>query len=78
MVAVFIDGCFWHSCPEHGVRPKSNTEYWDAKLERNALRDKEVNTALKERGWKVLRFWEHEDPAKAASKIIEVVYQRSR
>jgi len=59
-VAVFVDGCQWHSCPAHWVRPKSNTEFWDAKFEKNRNRDVAVNGLLKEQGWTVLRFWEHE------------------
>jgi DNA mismatch endonuclease (patch repair protein) len=59
-VIIFIDGCFWHGCPEHGTRPKSNTGYWDAKLKRNAERDRAVDAALASKGWHVLRFWEHE------------------
>jgi len=76
-VAVFIDGCFWHSCPLHGVRPKSNIEYWDVKLETNRVRDARVTALLKKRGWRVLRFWEHEDPEKVAVKVIKVVRSRS-
>lgn len=59
-VAVFVDGCQWHCCPVHFVRPKSNQEFWDRKFERNRLRDEEVNRLLKEQDWCVLRFWEHE------------------
>jgi DNA mismatch endonuclease, patch repair protein len=68
-VAVFVDGCYWHSCPEHGRSPKSNTFYWGPKLERNRQRDLEVDRALKAHGWQVLRFWEHEDPEEVASFI---------
>jgi len=60
MVAVFVDGCQWHSCPEHWVRPKSNTQFWDTKFEKNRNRDVAVNLLLTEQGWTVLRFWEHE------------------
>lgn len=59
-IVLFIDGCFWHKCPIHFKEPKSNKEYWPPKLERNAIRDKEVNIAYKNAGWKVIRFWEHE------------------
>lgn len=71
-LAVFVDGCFWHGCPKHGTRPKSNTGYWDAKLERNRERDTAVNAILAADGWRVLRFWEHqisEDLAAVASEI---------
>lgn len=58
-VAVFIDGCFWHSCPEHGNLPRANNHYWKPKLERNLARDQRVNEALRASGWKVIRVWEH-------------------
>lgn len=59
-VAVFVDGCFWHGCPFHYKVPASNTAFWSNKVERNRKRDQEVNQALDELGWKVLRFWEHD------------------
>jgi len=59
-IAVFVDGCQWHCCPDHWVRPKSNTDFWDRKFEKNRTRDVTVNSLLKEQGWKILRFWEHE------------------
>jgi DNA mismatch endonuclease (patch repair protein) len=59
-VAVFVDGCFWHSCPLHSHIPKSNEEYWLPKLQKNTERDKETTKKLEAKGWKVLRFWEHE------------------
>jgi DNA mismatch endonuclease (patch repair protein) len=71
-VAVFVDGCFWHSCPEHGTRPKSNQDYWAPKLERNRARAAEVNAALADAGWTVVRLWEHEvrgDLERAAGSI---------
>lgn len=58
-IAVFIDGCFWHSCPVHGRRPKKNTRYWSPKLQRNAERDARQTTSLESAGWKVLRIWAH-------------------
>jgi len=58
-VAVFVDGCFWHCCPEHGSRPATNRDYWEPKLDKNVARDEKVNAGLKEAGWTVLRFWEH-------------------
>lgn len=76
-VAVFIDGCFWHSCPWHGVRPKSNVDYWDVKLDANRSRDERVNSLLKRHGWRVLRYWEHEEPERVAQKIVNVVRSRS-
>lgn len=72
-IAVFIDGCFWHSCPLHASAPKRNSSYWGPKLERNRQRDRATDSALREAGWQVLRFWEHEDPQGVAEEIIRVV-----
>lgn len=58
-LAVFLDGCFWHGCPRCYRRPRSNCEYWDAKVERNKRRDRYVNQQLRSQGWSVLRFWAH-------------------
>jgi DNA mismatch endonuclease (patch repair protein) len=69
MLAVFIDGCFWHSCPEHGNRPNVNQDYWSAKLDRNRERDQLVTKALEESGWQVLRIWEHVAPSIAYDSI---------
>ncbi|MBA2297818.1 MAG: very short patch repair endonuclease, partial [Actinobacteria bacterium] len=60
-VAVFIDGCFWHRCPEHGTDPKRNVQYWKPKLQANVERDQRVTDALSASGWTVVRVWEHED-----------------
>jgi DNA mismatch endonuclease, patch repair protein len=59
-LAIFVDGCFWHSCPDHGVRPRTNADFWKQKLKKNTMRDKKVNTLLLAENWRVLRFWEHE------------------
>lgn len=59
-VAVFVDSCFWHRCPAHGTLPATNTEWWEAKLTRNAHRDAEVDNLLEEHGWTVVRAWQHE------------------
>lgn len=75
-VAVFIDGCFWHSCPEHATSPKVNSDYWLPKLQRNRERDAETNRLLADAGWLVLRFWEHEDPVEVAKTIVETVRER--
>ena len=72
-VAVFIDGCFWHACPEHGTRPSRNDGYWSAKLRRNVERDNAVDAALVEAGWLVLRHWEHEPPDQVAQAIAAAV-----
>ncbi len=58
-VAVFVDGCFWHSCPEHGREPRANTDYWGPKLARNRERDRSITLLLQEAGWTVVRLWEH-------------------
>lgn len=58
-VAVFVDGCFWHGCPQHGRKPDSNKRYWNAKIARNKARDRAVTLALKSAGWRVVRIWEH-------------------
>ena len=72
-VAVFIDGCFWHSCPEHATMPKANREFWEAKLRRNVERDRENDQALKLLGWEVIRVWEHEAPEIAGARIARTV-----
>lgn len=77
-VAVFIDGCFWHGCPEHGRRPRSNTEYWRWKLEQNHDRDARVTTALQIGGWDVLRIWEHVPPEEASDQIELALHIRRR
>ncbi len=59
-VVIFIDSCFWHSCPLHGNRPKSNVEFWNKKLDRNIEKATEVNAYYKEHGWHIMRVWEHD------------------
>ncbi|OBA91682.1 very short patch repair endonuclease [Mycobacteriaceae bacterium 1482268.1] len=68
-VVVFIDGCFWHGCPDHATQPKANEEWWAQKLEGNVRRDRWADSELVARGWTVLRFWEHEEPAIVADAI---------
>jgi DNA mismatch endonuclease (patch repair protein) len=68
-VAVYVDGCFWHGCSEHGVLPKSNREWWRAKLLRTAERDRATERTLRDLGWEVVRIWEHEDPIAAADRV---------
>jgi len=70
-IAVFIDGCFWHSCPEHGTSPKANSEYWLPKLEGNLARDAHTDVKLRAAGWTVMRFWEHEGPDAVAREVAE-------
>lgn len=68
-VAVFVDGCFWHRCPEHATHPAANAEYWHTKFERNVVRDRADDAALRAAGWRVLRVWEHENPLDAAQRV---------
>lgn len=76
-VAVFVDGCFWHACPEHGTRPANNVWYWEPKLRRNVERDRAADAALAQDGWDVVRIWEHE-PLEAAVKAVLAALMRSR
>jgi DNA mismatch endonuclease, patch repair protein len=68
-VAVFVDGCFWHGCPEHHRQPSANADYWTAKVARNRARDVATNDALTSAGWTVLRFWAHQPPAEVAEAV---------
>lgn len=76
-LAVFVDGCFWHGCPEHGVRPTTNKEWWEWKIERNVIRDLDTDRLLEAAGWTVLRVWEHESIPSAAS-LVEQTLERLR
>jgi DNA mismatch endonuclease (patch repair protein) len=75
-VAVFIDGCFWHGCPDHFIPPKNNAEWWATKIARNRERDQASRRELTNRGWIVLSIWEHEFPGDAASVIVTLVRAR--
>jgi DNA mismatch endonuclease (patch repair protein) len=77
-LAVFVDGCFWHGCPEHASWPKSNASWWRDKIERNRARDVETDTQLRAAGWRVIRIWEHEDPRDAARSVESAVRSTSR
>ncbi|GAA3161118.1 very short patch repair endonuclease [Streptomyces sp. NPDC050698] len=68
-VAVFVDGCFWHSCPQHATFPKNNAQWWTDKLAANVVRDRDTDARLAEQGWTVIRIWEHEDPLVAAERV---------
>jgi DNA (cytosine-5)-methyltransferase 1 len=72
-VAVFLDGCFWHGCPEHGTRPQHNASYWREKIRRNVERDMRDRARLKRAGWLVIRIWEHDDPTSAADRVAAAV-----
>ncbi len=75
-VAVFVDGCFWHGCPDHFSLPSTNTDYWTTKIEGNALRDRETDHLLDDAGWTVVRIWEHELALEAATQIAGSVRER--
>jgi DNA mismatch endonuclease, patch repair protein len=78
-ICCFIDGCWWHGCPEHGRRrTSSNGEYWNAKIARNMERDTEQQRALERAGWTVIRSWEHEDPDHVTAVIAAAVESTSR
>jgi DNA mismatch endonuclease (patch repair protein) len=72
-VAVFVDGCFWHACPEHGSNPKNNEWYWSPKLRKNVERDRAADAALTDAGWTVVRLWEHVPIEDAVAEVIAVV-----
>ena len=72
-LAVFIDGCFWHGCPEHGTAPSSNSDWWSTKLAANRSRDLDTTEHLQHHGWNVRRFWEHEDPAAVRAEVLQLL-----
>ena len=69
--AVFVDGCFWHGCPRHATWPRTRAAFWKAKIEGNRARDRRVNSALRKRGWIVLRIWEHELAKKNLPRLLK-------
>lgn len=75
-VAVFVDGCFWHGCPEHSTWPKRNAEFWRTKIEGNRQRDRNTDELLTAAGWLAVRVWEHEDPIEAAALVQQLVMAR--
>jgi DNA mismatch endonuclease, patch repair protein len=68
-VAVYVDGCFWHCCPEHATYPKNNAQWWAEKLAGNVARDRDTDARLAAAGWTVVRIWEHEDAVAAADRV---------
>ncbi|WP_100365085.1 DNA mismatch endonuclease Vsr [Diaminobutyricimonas aerilata] len=68
-IAVFIDGCFWHGCPQHYTAPKTNADFWARKVEANRARDSDTDRTLRAAGWTVLRVWEHESPAEMFAAV---------
>ena len=77
-IAVFVDGCFWHKCPQHATFPKANELWWAEKLDRNVRRDRSIDKSLIGAGWTVLRVWEHENPAEAVENIVMAVSRSTR
>ena len=75
-VAVYVDGCFWHSCPKHATTPKANRAWWIDKLDANVARDRDTDRRLHEADWIALRIWEHEDPDTAAARVERIVRER--
>ncbi|GAA4808008.1 very short patch repair endonuclease [Actinomycetospora chlora] len=77
-VAVFLDGCFWHGCPEHHTVAVTNSGFWATKVETNRRRDRDTDERLREAGWLPLRVWEHEDPDEASQRVRAAVEDRRR
>lgn len=75
-VAVFVDGCYWHGCPEHYTPPRTNSGYWSAKVGANVRRDRDTDARLVEAGWTVVRLWEHEDPTAALAVVVQALDPR--
>lgn len=75
-LAIFIDGCFWHGCPQHFRMPKSRRDYWSAKIASNRLRDRRVTRELRRRGWAVIRLWEHDITNKASLRTMTKLRDR--
>lgn len=79
-VVVFVDGCFWHGCPKHGSTPATNRAFWHKKLTGNHSRDRLVTRELRKRGWRVMRFWEHElqNPARVLTRVQAILVPGNR
>jgi DNA mismatch endonuclease, patch repair protein len=71
-IVIFIDGCFWHRCPQHFQQPSNNADFWRKKIDSNVMRDRKVDKQLQADGWKVLRFWEH-DLTKNPTSVVAIV-----
>lgn len=72
-IAVFLDGCFWHGCPDHFRAARANSEFWLAKINGTRARDADTNERLRAAGWTVIRVWEHEDPVEAAERVASII-----
>ena len=77
-VAVYVDGCFWHGCPQHATWPKSNAQWWRSKIEGNVARDRDTDALLEARGWAVIRVWEHDGILEAAERVVRAVRRAGR
>jgi DNA mismatch endonuclease (patch repair protein) len=77
-VALFVDGCFWHGCPDHWRPPRTNTAWWEAKIGANRARDADTDARLREVGWLPVRVWEHDDPGAVAGLVLAAVALRRR
>jgi DNA mismatch endonuclease, patch repair protein len=75
-LVIFVDGCFWHSCPSHATSPKANAEWWSKKLAANVARDRDTDRVLRREGWTVVRVWEHEDMGPRARRIKRMIDRR--
>jgi DNA mismatch endonuclease (patch repair protein) len=76
-LAIFVDGCFWHSCPKHGTQPAGNRSFWKKKFARNIARDRLVNRTLRLAGWHVLRIWEHELAKRNEARLLRRISGRA-
>ena len=76
-IAVFIDGCYWHGCPEHYVASKSNSDYWRPKIAATQARDAETSALLSSAGWVVLRYWSHASPNDVVDSINVTIKRRT-
>jgi len=76
-VAVFVDGCFWHLCPQHKTIPKANRDWWLKKLNANRTRDRRITRSLIKSGWVVFRVWEHENMRQVAKRIEPLIRSRA-
>ncbi|PPJ28319.1 very short patch repair endonuclease [Nocardia nova] len=75
-VAVYVDGCFWHCCPEHATYPRNNAQWWAEKLAGNVARDRDTDARLAAAGWLVVRVWEHEESVAAADRVQSALSDR--
>lgn len=72
-VAVFVDGCYWHGCPEHYRVPMTNPSYWTGKIAGNRERDADTDERLRQAGWSPVRIWEHETVPDAVARVVQAL-----